>query len=211
MKVMNLFLVGVVLLLGFACAEVNDTNVSFENNTVVLNGTVVMNGTIVLNETVEVNETIVLNETIIANETVMPNETIVQNEIIVVNETVAPNETVEDLEVDDIIIEDELEVIKKKSASSVVFSYVSDVIDRVNAVHQNLFYIILIVLWILLLFLHSLFYGKKSAGTCFTRASSLHRRAQKAHVNGDYAKAKKLYSKSYSLREEGESKADSEL
>mgnify|MGYP000480231934 CR=1 FL=1 len=61
------------------------------------------------------------------------------------------------------------------------------------------------------MFLHSILYGDKSADACFARASSLHKKAQRAHVNGDYEKAKKLYNKSYSLREEGEMKANPEI
>jgi len=113
MKVMNLFLVVVVLLFVFVAAEINDTDVSLENETVVVN---------------EVASDLVVDE-----------------------------HDFGEVGVDDMVIEIEENAEEENSPFDMVFSYVSDVIDKVNAVHQNLFYVIIIVLWVLLLFLHSIF------------------------------------------------------
>jgi hypothetical protein len=183
MKEMNLFLVGVVLLLGFACfagAEVDGANVSLENDTVV---DLPLDNFTGSNET---NESVVLNE---SDEDV----------------GIEVGEFVVDVAVDDIMIED-VSVEEGESAFDVVVSYVSYVVDRINAIHENLVLVILIVLWVLLLFVYSAFYDTSSAKACFSKAFSLHRKATIAHVNGNYAKAKRLYNKSYLLREKGESK-----
>lgn len=206
MKGMNLFLVGVVLLLGFAgfaYAEVNDTNDSFGNDTVVvLNGT---NVSIVLNESNvsvvlnESNVSVVLNET---NETTLneTNETLLDE-----NQTEQVDLIIDEEFAEDLIIEEEV-IIYKKSVSDKVVSYVSGVVNRINEVHENLFLVIIIILGVVLLFVYSVFFNYSSAKVCFAKASSLHRRGEIAHVNGDYAKAKKLYSKSYLFRERGEGK-----
>lgn len=207
MKEMNLFLVGIVLLLGFAgfaYAEVDNASDSFGNGTViVLNES---NVSVVLNETVEINET---NETSDENQT----EIVVEiNESDLVNESELTNETedevvvvVEDEEViEDLIIEVEQVASDKESISDRVFSYVGGVVDRVNEIHKNLFWIIIILLGVLSLFVYSVFFNYSSAKVCFSKASSLHRRGEQAHVNGDYEKAEKLYSKSYLFREKGE-------
>ena len=159
---MSLFLVGVVLLLGFALAEVNDSNSSLENDTV-------------------------------ANEAPLDE-----------NQT---GDVVEDVIIDDVMVGDLEAVVKKDSPLDNVVSYVSGVIDKINAIHENLVFVILIVLGVLLMFVYSIFFDYSSAEVCFSKASSLHRKAEKAHVSGDYAKAKRLYDKSYSFREKGESRA----
>ena len=157
MKRMNLFLVGIILLLGFvsfAYAEVNNASDSFENETVV-----------------EINETL-LDE----------------NQIEEVDVAVDNEEVVED----------------KKSFLNGVVSYVNGAVNKINEIHKNLFFIIIIILGVLSLFVYSIFFDYSSADVCLSKASSLHRRGERAHVNGNYTKAKKLYSKSYLFRARAE-------
>jgi len=182
MKVMNLFLVSAVLLLafaGFAYAEVDNAS-GIENVTVVLNET---NVTVVLNET---NMTVVFNETLLDE-----NETVVE-------------EVEDEVVVEDIIIEYEEAVEDKESIFDGVISYVGGVVDKINEIHRNLFFIIIIVLGVLALFVYSIFFDYSSAAACFSKASSLHRKGERAHVNGNYEKSKKLYGKSYLFRARGE-------
>lgn len=180
MKETNLFLVGVVLLLGFAgiaFAEVDNTSLSFENDTVV--------GLSPGDDFASPNET---NETDIVNESDM---------------------VVEDLIVDDLLI-DGLVIEDRESSFDKILSYIGGKVDRLNEINGNLVLVVIVIGGVLLLFIFSILYGDLSAATCFSRASSLHRRATIAHVNGNYAKAKRLYSKSYLLREKGEKRVGSE-
>ena len=184
MKVMNLFLVSVVLLLGFAglaYAEV-DNATDIGNQTVVI-----------LNES---NVSVVLNETLLDEDEIIVemNETLSGNEPLLANET----------EQVDVVIEDEEVVEDKESIFDGVISYVGGVVDKINEIHDNLFFMILIILGVLALFVYSLFFDCSSAKACFSKASSLHRKGEMAHVNGDYEKSKKLYGKSYLLRAKGE-------
>ncbi len=204
MKEMNLFLVGVVLLFGFAgfvCAEAggvnvsleNDTNFSIENNTVV-NSSLEDD----FSSSNETNESVVLNEAPLdENQTGRAAEVDESDE----NVGTEDEEVAEDLMIDDVVVEEE------KSVFDVIVSYASDVVARINVIHENLTLVILIVLWVLSLLVYSIFYDTSSARVCFSKAFSLHRKATIAHVNGNYAKAKKLYSKSYLLREKGEGMA----
>lgn len=183
---MILFLTCFVLLValaGFAYAEGGDINNSLKNET-----------------NVDINESVIvtLNESLI----------VTLNETEIVNETVESNETkvdvvVEDIEIDDLTIEDVDAIENKDSISDKVFSYVGNVVNRINEIHKNLFYIILIILGVLLLFVYSIFFDYSSSDACFAKAASLHRKGEKAHVNGNYKKAEKLYNKSYLFRERG--------
>lgn len=180
MKKMSLFLVGVVLLLGFvgfACAEVDNASDSFESQG---DDSGELNGTVVLNETVET----LLDENQ-TDEVVV----VIEDEVLDGHDSGEP-EVVED----------------KESVSDRVVSYVGGVVDKINEVHENLFFVVIIILGVLLLFVYSIFFDYSSADACFSKASSLHRRGERAHVNGDYVKAKKLYGKSYLFREKGEGK-----
>jgi hypothetical protein len=180
---MSLILVGVVLLLGFVVAETNDT--------------------VIVNETLEVNESDIPNDTVVVAEAVDVDDIVIDSDIL---------DGYDSSPEDDPAGLGEPEVVEEKDSSfDVASSYISSVIDKINAIHHNLFIVVVDVFFVLLMLLYFIFYGKKSSSAYFARASSLHGKAQRAHVNGDYAKAKKLYSKSYSLREEGERKADSEL
>ncbi len=214
MKGMNSFLVGIVFLLifaGFVCAEDNDTNVSFENESVVLNESIEMNETIEIsntaadaNESVEANESIESNETSEANESVEANETVLVNES--VEDVIVQDVVIDDIVIDDVTLGDLQAVVEGDSAFDSVVSYVKAGIAKFDGVDGNLLLAMFIVLIVLVMLLHSIFYGELSAAACFSRAASLHKRAERAHVNGDYEKAKRLYSKSYLLREKGEKK-----
>lgn len=104
----------------------------------------------------------------------------------------------------DFVIGDGDVVQDRESIFDRVVGYVSGVIDKINEVHENMFYILIIVLGVLLLIVYSVFFDSSSARVCFAKAISLHRRGEKAHVNGNHEKAHKLYGKSYLFREKGE-------
>lgn len=133
-------------------------------------------------------------------------------------EVVMDEEFEDDLSLDDVevVIDDEvltgdLEIVEDKDTPvEVTVSYVKSVVDRVNAIHQNLFWVLLIFVVVLIMFLHTVFFGDKTSEGYFARAAALHRKAQRAHVDGDYDKAKRLYDKSYSFREKAEEKAAEE-
>ena len=179
MKKMNLFLVGVVLLLGFvgfAYAEVDNVSDSFGNGTVVI-----------LNES---NVSVVLDG---VNETLLDENQTEQAEVVV-----------EDVEVvEDLIIEDVVVAQDQKSFFDEVVSDVRGVVDKINGIHRNLFFILIVILGVLSLFVYSIFFDYSSAEVCFSKASSFHRNGEKAHVDGNYTKAKKLYAKSYLFRKMG--------
>jgi len=202
MKKMSLFLVGIVLMLGFAgfvFAEVNDTLLD-ENQTEQVNSSFDNDTAVVLSLGDDLGGSDEINETVLNDTLLDENQT----------DQVVEDLVVDELVVDELVIEDEGVVEDKESAFDVVLSYGSDVIGRINGIHENLFLAILVVLWVLLLIIYSIFYDTSSAEACFSKASALHRRATIAHVNGDYEKAKKLYGKSHLLRGKGEKKVDLE-
>jgi len=207
MKKMNLFLVGVVLLLSFAgiaCAEVGN-----ESNGTLLNGSDEnQTGEVLLEENQSEivivsfeNDTIVFNESNESNGTLLNGSDENQTGEVLLDE----NQTgeIEDLVVEDVVVGD-LIAGEKDSPFDAARSYVARGIGKVNEVHENLFLVIVIVVVLLLLLVYSVFYDTSSADACFAKAAGLHRRAERAHVDGNYEKAKKLYGKSYSLREKGE-------
>ncbi len=196
MKEMRLFLVGVVLLacfVSFVVAEVNESNVT------------------------DVNETVVdLNESL-SNEDEAEQADLEVEDLEVVDDLVVDDVLMGDLAFDGYDSGEPEAVVEKKSPldrvvsyingkSSKVVSYVSRGVDRINEVHENLFLVIIIILGVLLLFVYSIFFDYSSSEKCFSKASSLHRKATIAHVNGNYARAKKLYGESYLFREKGEEK-----
>ena len=176
MKGMSLFLVGVFLLLGFvgfAYAEGDNVNDSFESPG---------------DDSGEPNETVAL-----VNETLLDENQTEQAEVVV-----------EDVEVvEDLIIEDVVVAQDQKSFFDEVVSDVRGVVDKINGIHRNLFFILIVILGVLSLFVYSIFFDYSSAEVCFSKASSFHRNGEKAHVDGNYTKAKKLYAKSYLFRKMG--------
>lgn len=60
---------------------------------------------------------------------------------------------------------------------------------------------------VLIIGLSLIFHGGLLGASRFSRAKNFHKRAEKAHLEGEYEKATKLYNKSYLLREKGEAKA----
>ena len=206
MKGINLFLASMILLLGFASfVYAAADNVTLDNETIVD-----INETGLTNETLEINGTDLVNETELVNETIVDiNETLLdesqKDDSGEPNETGQNGEVVDDEEiVVDLVMDDDGIVLDEESPFDRSVSYMRHVVNRINEVYQNLFYILLIILAVLLLLVHSIFFNYSSADVCFSKASSLHKRGQKAHVNGNYEKAKKLYDKSYLFREKGE-------
>jgi hypothetical protein len=136
------------------------------------------------------------------------NDTVVDvNETELVNETdLDENQTeqVEDGALDGNDSSEPKVVQDKESFFDGTVSYVGGVVNKINEIHENLFFMVIIILGVLLLFMYSIFFDYSSADNCFSKASSLHRNGEKAHVSGNYAKAKKLYGKSYLFRKMGE-------
>lgn len=116
------------------------------------------------------------------------------------NETEAVNETFAQGESSETIIQEESVVDRG-------LSLITGAVTGLNDGSRNSNIIVGAVGVVLILSLLFIFQGGLPGTTYFKRAAIFHKRAEKAHLSGEYTKARKLYDKSYSLREKGEKRA----
>ena len=127
------------------------------------------------------------------------NEPVVNDED--VNIAIGPDE-----EIDESSIDEEGESIINKGRSWITGA-VTGATERLNATKTDYIRLASVVGLILILYLFFVFQGGIPGTNYFGRAAVFHKRAQRAHLKGQYEKANNLYNKSYLLREKGEGRS----
>lgn len=95
---------------------------------------------------------------------------------------------------------------EKKSLVEQSTSFITGAVIGLRNINQKNIRIAGSIFVLLIIILVFNFYGGIPGIYHIKRAIVFHKRAQKAHLKGNYEKANKLYNKSYLLREKGEAK-----